>query len=150
MIRLVIHHICVSGAACDFSGHRNHGLPLDATEIPAPEAPGFASPRRTAESASRGVTVCRTCCLCGPWSPSTSIPREGMTRSCYLIAGRPGIGLAVDPDGSVKGMIWTLPETGRGHKAQRSPYRPAPGTPCVFLLRREHHREHNCSAPAIY
>lgn len=149
MIRLVVHHICASGAACDFSGHRNHGLPFDATDMPAPEAPGFTSPRRTAESASRRVTAWRTCCLCGPWSPSTSIPGDGLTRSCYLMAGRPSFGLAVDPDSSLQGMIWTPPETGRRRRAQRASYRPAPGTPRVFLSRREHHREHNCSAQAI-
>ena len=41
MNRLVVQYRYANGAACDFSGYWNHGLPFDATDTPAPDAPGF-------------------------------------------------------------------------------------------------------------
>lgn len=105
MNRLVVHHMHANGAAYDFSGYWNQGLPFDATDTPAPDAPGF-----TYASEDSRVSV----------SPSNSLqdllvvravvsfnlnPEGGMTRSCYLTEGRPSFGLAVEPDGSPQGMI---------------------------------------------
>jgi hypothetical protein len=126
MNRLVVHHIYANGAACDFSGYRNHGLPFDATDTPAPDAPGF-----TYASEDSRVSV----------PPSNSLqdllpvravvsfnlnPEGGLARSCYLIEGRPSFGLAVEPDGSLQGMI--LDAAGNWTGAQSPPRVVSTGT----------------------
>lgn len=148
MNRLVVHHIYANGAACAFSGCRNHGLPFDATDTPAPDAPGFTYASEETR-ASRRITACRICWLCGPSSRSTSIPGGGLTRSCYLVEGRASFGLAVDPDGSLQGMI--LDAAGNWTGAQ-SPARVVTtgAWHAASFFQGEHHHEHNCRARAIY
>lgn len=105
MNRLVVHHMRANRAACDFSGYWNQCLPFEATDPPAPHAPGF-----TYASEGSRVSV----------PPSNSLqdllpvravasfnlnPEGGLTRSCFPIEGQPSFGLAVEPDASLQGMI---------------------------------------------
>jgi hypothetical protein len=105
MNRLVIHHMYANGAACDFSGCWNHGLPFDASDTPAPDAPGY-----TYASEDGRVSVPPNYSLqdlLAAWSVASFNlnPEGGLTRSYYLVEGRVSFGLAVEPDGSLQGMI---------------------------------------------
>ena len=116
MNRLVMHHIYANGMAFDLSGYRNHGLPYDVFQAPAPYSPSFAY----TEPDSRVVV-----------NPSASLqdliavravvtfdldPAGGITRRYNLIEGHLCFALYVNADGSLSGTIldsagqWRRPE----------------------------------------
>lgn len=119
MNRLVMHHIYANGMAFDLSGYRNHGLPYDVFQAPAPYSPSFAY----TEPDSRVVV-----------NPSASLqdliavravvtfdldPAGGITRRYNLIEGHLCFALYVNADGSLSGTI--LDSAGQWAGAQSAP-----------------------------
>ena len=133
MNRLAVHHMYANGTACDFSWYRSHGLPLDATDTPASDAPGF-----TSASEDSPVSVPPSDSLQDLLAVRAAVsfnlnPEGGLARSCCLIEGRASFGWAVEPDGSLQGRFldaagnWTgvqslvrVVSTGTRHAARLS------------------------------
>jgi hypothetical protein len=148
MNQLVVHHIYANGAACDFPGYRNHGLPFDATDTPAPDAPGFTY---ASEDSRVSVPPGNSLQDLLPVRAVVSFnlnPEGGLTRSCYLIEGRAGFGLAVEPEGSLQGMI--LDAAGNWTGAQSPARVVSTGTwhATHLSFKGELHHEHNCPRPS--
>jgi hypothetical protein len=142
-------HLCKRGGM-RLLGCRSHGLPSDATGTPAPEAPGFTY---TSEDSRVSVPLRTSLQDLLPVRAVVSFnlnPEGGLTRSCCLVEGRASSGLAVDPDGSLRGMI--MDAAGNWTGAQSPARVVSTGTWHATRLSftGELHHEHTCPARAIY
>jgi hypothetical protein len=105
MNRLVVHHMHANGVACDFSRYCTQGLPFDATDTPAPDAPGFTYASEDSRVSVLPSNSLQDLLPVGAVVSFNLNPEGGLTRSCSLIEGRPGFGLAVEADALLQGMI---------------------------------------------
>jgi len=149
MNRLAVHHMYANGTACDFSWYRSHGLPLDATDTPAPDATGFTCASEDSPVSVRPSDSLQDLLAVRAAVPFNLNPKGSLTWSCCLIEGGASFGWAVEP-GSLQGM--SLDDAGNWTGVQSPARVVSTGTRHAARLsfKGEHHHEQNCLARAIF